>query len=442
MEEDDAIGSVIDFSAQESLGACPKCGSSVFEHGKDFVCEKSVVTRDDAQASCDFRFGQTVLQQPISSEQFTKILVSGKSDLLKGFISLRTKKSFRARLVWNAPECKVIFEIPDQQKHVASKSVNAIKVGEPATQRSSDAMQGVARRFFAKHQTASAEFLEDLFKLDTALVGHHMAGKGFSEIGDALQTVEQSILHSFLERGDCPDWLGVWVAKHGRKEQQFAYLFRPNIEDGVQIADRIASRPLEIKRLFWNARAAIVVENLLTFDDETYLTWARDIGFDGEMKAPNLEPENDDDYVPTPRGQVDEWFENVLDPVIDALWKEHVPKEGACTVLQGEMARCIGRLEGEYWKNGMMNMGDGFYDNMVDKVKKTVLSRNSFSPLVKKVVAIDASIVKGANYAQLVNLTLFQESNVEISLGRLKKVVAAWCLKNREPIPYIPIPSD
>ena len=81
-------------------------------------------------------------------------------------------------------------------------------------------------------------------------------------------------------------------------------------------------------------------------------------------------------------------------------------------------------------------------DSMVDEVKKTVLTRNSFSPLVKKVVGIDASIVKGANYAQLVNLTLLQESNVEVSLSRLQNVVAAWCLGNKEPIPYSPKPWD
>jgi hypothetical protein len=90
----------------------------------------------------------------------------------------------------------------------------------------------------------------------------------------------------------------------------------------------------------------------------------------------------------------------------------------------------------------MMNMGDGYFDRMVDKIKETVLSKNSFSPLVKKVFAMDASIVKGARYGQLVNLTLFQESNVEISLNRLQNVVAAWCLKHPEPIPYSPKPWD
>ncbi|MFM7704089.1 MAG: DNA topoisomerase, partial [Rubrivivax sp.] len=31
-------GEIIDFSAQESLGTCPKCGAAVFEHGKNYVC--------------------------------------------------------------------------------------------------------------------------------------------------------------------------------------------------------------------------------------------------------------------------------------------------------------------------------------------------------------------------------------------------------------------
>lgn len=95
----------------------------------------------------------------------------------------------------------------------------------------------------------------------------------------------------------------------------------------------------------------------LSGDDAAYLRWARDIGFDQEIQTPNVEPENDDDYVPSVRGQIDNWFDETYVPVIDALWKKYVPKTGACTVLQGELSRCIGRLEGELFKNGMMNMG-------------------------------------------------------------------------------------
>ena len=96
----------------------------------------------------------------------------------------------------------------------------------------------------------------------------------------------------------------------------------------------------------------------LSGDDAAYVRWARDIGFDQVVQTPNLEPENDDEYVPAVRAQIDDWFDEVYVPVIDALWNKYVPKSGACTVLQGEMSRCIGRLEGEYFKNGMMNMGD------------------------------------------------------------------------------------
>ena len=32
----------VDLSGQPALGACPKCGSPVHEHGANYVCERSV----------------------------------------------------------------------------------------------------------------------------------------------------------------------------------------------------------------------------------------------------------------------------------------------------------------------------------------------------------------------------------------------------------------
>jgi len=64
-------GELIDFSAQQSLGACPKCGAAVFEHGKSYVCEKSVPTLAQATPSCDFKSGQIILQQPVTREQMS-----------------------------------------------------------------------------------------------------------------------------------------------------------------------------------------------------------------------------------------------------------------------------------------------------------------------------------------------------------------------------------
>ncbi len=103
-------GEIVDLSAKISLGACPKCGSPVKEFGKSYVCEKSVPTEAQVTPSCDFKSGQIILQQPIEREQMTKLLETGKTDLLDKFVSMRTRRSFKAFLSWNKEENKVGFE--------------------------------------------------------------------------------------------------------------------------------------------------------------------------------------------------------------------------------------------------------------------------------------------------------------------------------------------
>jgi DNA topoisomerase-3 len=112
----------VDFSGQESLGKCPKCGAAVYEHGTSYVCEKSV----GPARSCDFRSGKIILQQPIAAEQMTKLLAEGKTDLLKEFISNRTRRKFSAYLV--AKDGKVGFEF--EKKAPAKK---------PATKKKAEA---------------------------------------------------------------------------------------------------------------------------------------------------------------------------------------------------------------------------------------------------------------------------------------------------------------
>jgi DNA topoisomerase-3 len=93
-----------DFSAQEPLGACPKCGSRVFEHGVAYVCEKAA----GPEKSCDFRSGRMILQQPIEREQMKKLLDTGRTDLLSGFVSKKGRR-FKAFLV-KQPDGKIGFE--------------------------------------------------------------------------------------------------------------------------------------------------------------------------------------------------------------------------------------------------------------------------------------------------------------------------------------------
>jgi hypothetical protein len=84
-----------------------------------------------------------------------------------------------------------------------------------------------------------------------------------------------------------------------------------------------------------------------------------------------------------------------------------------------------------------MNMGDGYYDRMVDMIKEAVLKDGKFSPLVHKVMEKDALVVKGADYSEIVNtISFFHPTDVEVSLNRMKMVVAAWCVANPVPIEF------
>jgi DNA topoisomerase-3 len=110
----------VDFSGQESLGTCPKCGSAVYEHGNSFVCERSV----GPEKACDFRSGKLILQQPVERGQMQKLLAEGKTDLLTGFVSARTKRKFSAFLVRDKAG-KVSFEFEPRAESGSKRAVPA-----------------------------------------------------------------------------------------------------------------------------------------------------------------------------------------------------------------------------------------------------------------------------------------------------------------------------
>jgi DNA topoisomerase-3 len=113
----------VDLSGQPSLGACPKCGSPVHEHGSNYVCERSVGTA----ATCDFKTGKVILQQTIEPAQVTKLLATGKTDLLEGFISNKTRRAFKAFLTYDRKEGKVVFEFePRAAKFPAKKAAGKV----------------------------------------------------------------------------------------------------------------------------------------------------------------------------------------------------------------------------------------------------------------------------------------------------------------------------
>jgi DNA topoisomerase III len=113
-----------DFSGQEPLGSCPKCGGRVFELPVAYVCERAV----GPEKSCDFRSGRVILQRGIERDQMKKLLSSGKTDLLQ-FVSARTRRPFAAFLV-RQPDGKIGFEFEakDRSKGASVKGARSAAV--------------------------------------------------------------------------------------------------------------------------------------------------------------------------------------------------------------------------------------------------------------------------------------------------------------------------
>ena len=134
----------IDFSGQEKLGSCPKCGNAIFEQPMAYVCEKST----GAAKSCDFRSGKVILQQEVSRAEMQKLLETGKTNLLKGFVSNRTKRKFSAFLVRGA-DGKVSFEFEVRAPKAGAKPAAAPavkKVGAGATAKKPVAKKAAAKK--------------------------------------------------------------------------------------------------------------------------------------------------------------------------------------------------------------------------------------------------------------------------------------------------------
>ena len=103
----------VDFTGQEPLGKCAKCGGRIFETEKDYVCEN---TQSNTQP-CKFRASKVILQQPLDREQVSKLLATGKTDLLQNFIS-KTGRPFPAFLVLDE-NGKVTFDFPPREEPVS-----------------------------------------------------------------------------------------------------------------------------------------------------------------------------------------------------------------------------------------------------------------------------------------------------------------------------------
>ncbi|MBO9678861.1 MAG: DNA topoisomerase III [Acidovorax sp.] len=149
-------GELVDFGDQESLGACPVCGAPVYEHGSNYVCSHSVPTVAQATPSCTFKSGKIILQQPVERAQMAKLLATGKTDLLDKFVSMRTRRAFKAFLAWDKEAGKVNFEFEPRDSKYPPRKTAAAKTGAAGAGRVSAAAKKAAKPAAAK-KTAAAK---------------------------------------------------------------------------------------------------------------------------------------------------------------------------------------------------------------------------------------------------------------------------------------------
>ena len=148
-------GEPVDFSAQESLGACPKCKGKVYEHGTSYVCEHAV----GAHVTCDFKSGKIILQQPIAREQMGKLLAGGRTDLMENFVSNKTRRKFKAYLTYDAKEGKVMFAFeprPERGAKGAAAHTAAAKAAAHTAAAATAAKSAVAKAASAGAAPAKA----------------------------------------------------------------------------------------------------------------------------------------------------------------------------------------------------------------------------------------------------------------------------------------------
>jgi DNA topoisomerase-3 len=136
----------------------------VFEHGKNYVCDHAVPSLVQTVPTCSFKSGQIILQQPIAREQMSKLLSTGKTDLLDKFVSMRTRRAFKAMLAWDSEAGKVNFEFapskfpprPGAPARAAAKAAAKVAGKAPAKTAAKKAAPAAKKRAAAKTASPKA----------------------------------------------------------------------------------------------------------------------------------------------------------------------------------------------------------------------------------------------------------------------------------------------
>jgi len=84
------------------------------------------------------RIGKEILSRSITIDQVEKIVSVGKTDLIQGFVSNRTKRKFSAYLKWDAEDEKIVFEFEARKKTAKKTSKKSAKKSAKKTAKKED----------------------------------------------------------------------------------------------------------------------------------------------------------------------------------------------------------------------------------------------------------------------------------------------------------------
>lgn len=101
-KQDARLGDVDTGKLGEIVGVCPLCGRSVIRGNTSYGCM-------GYKDGCAFRLGTTVCRRPIPKSEATRLLATGSTAWLRGFVS-KNGKSFDGKLVLKDGEVKFSFE--------------------------------------------------------------------------------------------------------------------------------------------------------------------------------------------------------------------------------------------------------------------------------------------------------------------------------------------
>jgi DNA topoisomerase-3 len=124
--ENDDRDTAIELTEEQLIGEVDMVDG---RHVKVYQSEKAyhipeLVTKKDPNG---VRIGKTILQHEITTEQALKLISTGKTDVIKGFVSNRTKRKFDAFLTFDPKEGKIGFDFPPRP----AKKAAAKKTAKP-----------------------------------------------------------------------------------------------------------------------------------------------------------------------------------------------------------------------------------------------------------------------------------------------------------------------